>query len=266
MNRHHREHLQHSLTTLACAAALIGTSLAPMTVYADEKEEQVQGTVVGNYAVQVYGIGQDTMIDGSTGGLTFGPALGGDYLNVTLGHDPSGKTRTGNAHRCVNQDTWAQIIDYSYDDPEIYEQCVDKGCIALVPITATAENSYAGYNNDYVLDSKMAMSMEGGASALYWELQDEARQYAAVTIDDEHHVMDCSGLTWANSQIRAMLNGAQDGDTGAFGGSKYSYDSDTHKGNSLSERGRAVSAQCANHFAHGGCQRARGRLSLGCEW
>ena len=80
------------------------------------------------YAVAILGIGVDTLEDGSTAGLTFGPATGENYCSSYHSHTPSGKTTDGNAHRCVHDDTWQEILQWNQDDPWVYEQCVAEGC------------------------------------------------------------------------------------------------------------------------------------------
>lgn len=166
--------------------------------------------------------------DTMTGGLTFGPALGGDYTTAQSDvdsedadayrsygkwHEPSGETNSGNNHRCIHLDSWEQIIEFSYKDPYIYEQCVSEGCTKVVPLTLDSNNSSRRDKTKVFNTSKARKYTEGdGVSTLYYELWDQARRYTTDTTNT-YNEKQGTNVTWANSQIRAVLNGWQQGET-----------------------------------------------------
>ena len=80
---------------------------------------------VVNYVVSLYGIEADTLADGSVSGLTLGPMTWDSWSEEIYNHshEPSETTASGNAHRCIHDDTWADIIYWSRTDPYVYEQC-----------------------------------------------------------------------------------------------------------------------------------------------
>lgn len=89
------------------------------------------------YAVSLYGIKHDQWYDeetseSGTAGLTFGPATGttdendvnyGNYKDRFVKHMPTGNTASGNPHRCIHDDDWSTIAEWSQKDPYVYEQC-----------------------------------------------------------------------------------------------------------------------------------------------
>lgn len=90
-----------------------------ITVYAHYKPPM-------KYAVAIYGICVDDVYDEATGniskgGLTFGPALGENYVQRFKNHNPSGITEAGHEHRCVHNDNWNTIIEWNKTDPYVYE-------------------------------------------------------------------------------------------------------------------------------------------------
>ena len=159
------------------------------------------------YAVQIYGIEQDTLEDGSTAGLTFGPALGQNFMNTYISHTPSENTASGNAHRCVHDDNWETIIHWNNVDPAVYEQCVANNCTHSVELSLsdTLRNPNFMYGGSDSGD---------GVGTLYYEFTDN------TTTHPTQHVMwnplQSSNSTqygtnyggWGASRIRAMLNGA----------------------------------------------------------
>lgn len=155
------------------------------------------------YAVQIYGIEYDTLEDGSTAGLTFGPAMGQDFINTYISHTPSGTTSSGNNHRCVHDDDWETIIRWNSVDPYVYEQCIAEGCTHSIKLSIsntlkTPEFIYGG-------------SADGdGVGALYYEMLNNARIwnawgsfYGGTGSDSDYN--NTGG--WGASNIRAVLNG-----------------------------------------------------------
>lgn len=151
------------------------------------------------YAVSLYGIKQDAYreSDGTLGvaGLTFGPAAGGDYTKSYQSHVPEGETADGNAHRCIHDDDWGLIIQWSQKDPYVYEQCygdgVGKSCTKGVDL----------YINDRLRGSSFRLSGDG-AGALLGSIKSKERTWNAYN-DGEY--ANYGG--WPASKIRAMLNG-----------------------------------------------------------
>lgn len=154
------------------------------------------------YAVTVYGIRHDTYReeDGTTGtaGLTFGPAAAGDFRQTYVSHVPSGVTETGNLHRCIHEDDWTTIAEWSQRDPYVYEQCMGNrqilGCTKSVPLIVNEENKWYSYTD-----------MKGdGAGVLMYSLADNKWNYGYTG----NTVSTAGG--WPASRIRAMMNGADE--------------------------------------------------------
>lgn len=171
------------------------------------------------YAVQIYGIGVDQVLneDGttSTGGLTFGPAIGADYTSTYKSHIESSEA---GEKRCIHYDSWERIIEENQKDPTVYSDCLNAGCTKTVELTMTADNSESAQDNSskVYINSSSAMTLSGdGPGILVDIIQTEARKYADI---------GDANLTWANSQIRAALNGTQTETDSTYGGEKYTVD------------------------------------------
>lgn len=157
------------------------------------------------YAVQIYGICEDTLKEGSAG-LTFGPAIGASYVSSYKSHTPSGWADDKNTHehRCIHTDTWNEIVKNNKIDPYIYEQCLTNGCTKAIVLKFTADNSGSG-DATKVFDTSGANSVTGdGAGILYYEINSNSRKWTDSST---------TGFNWANSKIRAMLNGYNDNNT-----------------------------------------------------
>lgn len=162
------------------------------------------------YAVAIYGIGVDDVVDEATGkttkgGITFGPALGDNYVEKFKRHEPTGKTNDGHEHRCIHDDNWQTIIAWNKTDPYVYEQCLTEGCTHCVSLSKNTTTS--------ILSEKFNPSIEigDGPSALRYEL---VTQYNYSIYDDDsqkwHPDSGFYGTNkggWGASRIRAMLNG-----------------------------------------------------------
>lgn len=151
------------------------------------------------YAVAIYGIGQDVDQNGNTKGITFGPALGANYVNSYKSHTPSGNTASGNAHRCLHDDDWNTIISWNHTDSNVYEQCISEGCTHRVELdlsrTSTLENK--NFKATYTGD---------GPSVLNFELYNGTNENLRWNPADGTYGTDKDG--WGATRIRAMLNGA----------------------------------------------------------
>lgn len=152
------------------------------------------------YAVALYGIEADSYKDGGVdkAGLTFGPATGADYTDSFKAHTPSaGTTVNGNPYRCLHNDTWEEIIEWSERDSHVYEECLSNGCTHSVEVALSDALKYRSF------------SMSGdGASML------------CHSIKNIYNEWNKSAITggWPASRIRATLNGADSlTDTGVAG-------------------------------------------------
>lgn len=148
------------------------------------------------YAVMLYGIGQDTDVNGKTMGLTFGPATGADYTTTYKSHTPTGNDSNGNAHRCIHNDDWESIIEWNNKDPYVYEQCIDNDCthsVDLIPNDAqkgvTFANDYANYTSTGDGPGMLSDELYNKNGNMHWNLKFS------------------NSSNYAGSRIRAMLNG-----------------------------------------------------------
>lgn len=118
-----------------------------VTITAQWKKVQ---TYTVKYAVRLYGINQDVGQDGSTLGLTFGPAGGS---NLTKTHYNSGHV-PADGEMCLSTMSWEEIIEQSEKDPTVFQKCLENGCTHSVELmikdSPIAENttSYAGKMDD----------------------------------------------------------------------------------------------------------------------
>lgn len=171
-----------------------------ITVYAHYKSMM-------KYAVAIYGIGVDELSDGKAG-LTFGPAMGDNYVHKFERHEPTGKTNEGHEHRCIHDDNWQTIIKWNTEDPWVYEQCITEGCTHSVVLSKN--------NTETILNKKFDPSTEtgDGPSSLYYELMQNVIDSEAYSVENLvwHEARSSYGGTnsggWGASRIRAMLNGA----------------------------------------------------------
>ena len=174
------------------------------------------------YAVSVYGIEEDTILDddGSstiTAGLTFGPATGFSYVSQYASHTPTGKTDSGNEHRCIHDDTWEEIIYWSEEDPYVYEQCMTDGtnsedgetgvsCTKAIEIDLNSTLANSTYVTDDESSSYYSYThMSGdGCGTLYYALSSRYRVWNGY--DSSGNYYSYGG--WGYSQIRQVLNGS----------------------------------------------------------
>lgn len=266
--------LRRSLLAALCGLTIVSTGATSLPVYAtsrsadqgdqndddddDDGDDDDQGSESNKddaepdkrhvrYAVQIYAIKEDTAArdangtDAQTAGLTFGPAIGVNYIGNDEDGDPRGASHTptegetselGYDLRCVHDDSWATIIEWNETDPTVYKECLESGCTKSIILTRTLGKN-AGNSDDYVFyydtdestghsDARTnRVEVTGdGPSVLYSELQDDARIWA-----ENHDRFNGSSLNWMNSKVRAMLNGAQADETvDVYGGSKYTED------------------------------------------
>lgn len=167
-----------------------------------------------NYAVSVYGIGQDVDENGKTMGLTFGPATGANYSKTYVSHTPTENTSGARSidgkahpHRCIHNDSWTTIIYWNQVDPDVYEQCMGDAntpsCTKAVPIKAN--------NTLFAVDEITTWSNSGdGYGAIGYELKRNYRIWnPRHTSAKNNNGYDDGANTggWPASRIRAMMNG-----------------------------------------------------------
>ena len=157
------------------------------------------------YAVQLYGIGEAVDENNNTMGLTFGPAVGANYINSYHSHTPSGTTTAGNEHRCIHDDDWNTIISWNNTDPQVYEQCIAEGCTHSVELSLSENLKNASFDPSYTTGD--------GPGMLYYELYANSN-YQHIRWNPLTEGGSTSYGTnfggWGASRIRAMLNGADE--------------------------------------------------------
>lgn len=192
-----------------------------ITVYAHYKPSM-------KYAVAIYGICVDQLESGKAG-LTFGPALGKNYVQSFTSHTPSGTTKTGNnAHRCVHDDDWNTIIEWNKKDPYVYEQCIKEGCTHSVALSKNTTTTILSEQFDPIKETG------DGPSTLFYELAtNNGNCYENLRWHPNGGSYGTNKDGWGATRIRAMLNGA-DGwtDTGENNYSNYA-SSDVKKSASI---------------------------------
>lgn len=168
-----------------------------ITVYAHYKPPM-------KYAVAIYGICVDQLESGEAG-LTFGPALGENYVQSFKSHNPSEKTESGNAHRCVHNDDWNTIIEWNKKDPYVYEQCIKEGCTHSVALSKNTTTTILNEQFDPIKETG------DGPSALYYELVTKngyCKENLRWHSNGGRYGTNIGG--WGATRIRAMLNGADE--------------------------------------------------------
>lgn len=215
----------------------VTTLTEDITVYAHYKPPM-------KYAVAIYGIGVDDVYDEATGkiskgGLTFGPALGENYVQSFKNHNPSGTTELRNAHRCVHDDDWKTIIEWNKKDPYVYEQCVEEGCTHSVALSKNTTTTILSEQFDPIKETG------DGPSNLYYELMTQNENGSCLENLRWHPNGGYKGNNkdgWGATRIRAMLNGADeltDKSEDNYGGDA---SSDVHKSASVYTEGNCLLA------------------------
>ena len=191
-----------------------------------------------NYAVMAYGIGVDKDANGTTMGITFGPALGYPEFSpynsdkadreskqtFTKSHSVSGDATVmsenapackdashsvitgtdagtdtaGNAYRCLHYDNWATIIYWNEHDPHVYDKCIPNHCSKTVAITPNAGTIANGIFTTRMSDSERGL-VGDGQSYIVNSKWDNSWQGVDTTQP---------GQGYAASLVRAKLVGA----------------------------------------------------------
>ena len=166
-----------------------------ITVYAHYKPTM-------KYAVAIYGICVDQLESGEAG-LTFGPALGENYVQSSKSHEPSGTTTLGYEHRCVHNDNWKTIIEWNKKDPYVYEQCIKEGCTHSVALSKNTTTTILSEQFDPIKETG------DGPSTLYYELvTNNGSCYENLRWHPNGGFLGNNKGGWGATRIRAMLNGA----------------------------------------------------------
>ena len=174
-----------------------------ITVYAHYKPPM-------KYAVAIYGICVDDVYDEATGniskgGLTFGPALGENYVQRFKNHNPSGITEAGHEHRCVHNDNWNTIIEWNKTDPYVYEDCIKEGCTHSVALSKNTTTTILSEQFDPIMETG------DGPSTLYYELvTNKGTCFENLRWHPNGGTYGTNTDGWGATRIRAMLNGADD--------------------------------------------------------
>ena len=172
-----------------------------ITVYAHYKPPM-------KYAVAIYGICVDDVYDEATGniskgGLTFGPALGENYVQRFKNHNPSGITEAGHEHRCVHNDNWNTIIEWNKTDPYVYEDCIKAGCTHSVALSKNTTTTILSEQFNPVKETG------DGPSTLYYELvTNNGKCLENLRWHPNGGTYGTNKDGWGATRIRAMLNGA----------------------------------------------------------
>ena len=180
----------------------VDASGKPVTLLTEDITVYAHYKLPMKYAVAIYGICVDELESGQAG-LTFGPALGENYIRSFKSHEPSGATKTGNEHRCVHNDDWNTIIKWNTKDPYVYEDCIKEGCTHSVALNKNTTTTILSEKFDPIEETG------DGPSTLLYELTtnngkcDENLRWHP---NGGYYGINKDG--WGATRIRAMLNGA----------------------------------------------------------
>lgn len=209
-----------------------------ITVYAHYKPPM-------KYAVAIYGICVDDVYDEATGniskgGLTFGPALGENYVQSFKNHNPSETTEAGHVHRCVHDDDWKTIIEWNKKDPYVYEQCIKEGCTHSVALSKNTTTTILSEQFDTIKETG------DGPSTLLYELvtnNGDSNCFENLRWHPNGGKYGTTAGGWGATRIRAMLNGADElTDKGEDNYCIYSTSIDVHKSASIYTTGNCLFA------------------------
>ena len=143
------------------------------------------------YAVRIYGINCDKYKDSATGqiltaGLTFGPATGEDYTHTHSGQNACGQS----GKNCISNMTWEEIVEQSKNDPTIFQNCMEAGCVIPVDLNLIGSITVDEYPYD--------LSDGDGVGTLRYPISEEYMKW--------NNASDTTG-GWPASRMRATLNG-----------------------------------------------------------
>ena len=163
------------------------------------------------YAVSLYGIchdaySEDGGVTTDIAGLTFGPATGASYMDSFVSHLPEGETEKGNMHRCIHDDDWSIIAEWSQKDPYVYEQCYGDrnrpSCTKSVPMYLSNALFSGNYFNP---DGDGAGMLDEGVMRVYKYWNHSGSACEDLSITEQNYGTNRGG--WPDSAIRNVLNG-----------------------------------------------------------
>ena len=183
---------------LALLAAVVH-GLIPVPAAADESPApNPEKTWNDRYAVAIYGIRHDNYIDANgeakeAAGLTFGPAYGNNYLDKYRAHVTEEEyAENPQDNLCLHWMTWEEIAEQSLEDPTVFHDCLVHGCTHAVDLRLNDTLLYKDYTKKITGDGAGVL-LEGIKRVfLHW-----------------NKILSCAG-GWPASQVRAVLNGADE--------------------------------------------------------
>ncbi|MCD8207258.1 MAG: DUF6273 domain-containing protein, partial [Bacteroidales bacterium] len=172
--------------------------------------KEAESATVVKYAVKIWGIETDKDEEGNTLALTFGPALGVNYMI-------NNKASCGSEY-CIHNMSWADIISQCETDPTVFETCKTNGCTKTVEITPnkklfndTAVEALQSYTGDGVTTLDFVLTGDGTTSytrgAIWdlsssWDSSDPSNLYSEsrlrVTLTGDQTYVN---KTWAGSDL-----------------------------------------------------------------
>ncbi len=176
----------------------VWSSTEPVTVYAKYRKINIV-----NYVVSLYGIQADTLKGGATSGLTFGPATWGangsseTWNEDIYNHGHMQGEVDGSGKRCIHNDSWAEIIKNSRENPSVYADCygdsTHPSCTKVIEVVIPED-----IRSDYQSAEWQTINHNGGyASMFYGCLKEDARKWNDT---------ETPGVDWEHSKVRKTLN------------------------------------------------------------
>ncbi len=182
---------------LACFAVCLALACLPVAAYAQTSDDTSDSASTIKYAVTIWGIQEDTYYDANgdeqTSDLTFGPATGAYYTSSYKAHINEDAYDPDNGVFCLHWMTWDEIIAQAAIDPTVFTDCLANGCTHDLKINLS-DKLWSG--KEYNLSGD-------GTGVLCKSLNSNY-----TTFNDDNTALE--GAYWANSKIRATLNGADE--------------------------------------------------------
>ena len=105
-------------------------------------------------------------------------------MDSFVSHLPEGETEKGNMHRCIHDDDWSIIAEWSQKDPYVYEQCYGDrnrpSCTKSVPMYLSNALFSGNYFNP---DGDGAGMLDEGVMRVYkyWNHSGSACEDLSIT-------------------------------------------------------------------------------------
>ena len=195
-----KRNLRIAAMALALMMAAVWVMPAAPAAAAGDKQGDAEAGKTWNdrYAVAIYGIRHDSYVDANgelkeAAGLTFGPAYGKYYLDKYRAHVTKEEYEENpQENLCLHWMSWEEIAAQSLEDPTVFHDCLVHGCTHAVDLKLNSKLLYKDYTKNITGD---------GAGVL---LEGLKRVFLHWNKD-----RNCSD-GWPASQIRAVLNGADE--------------------------------------------------------